>query len=93
MPMRWVGLAAVALWLVSAAISVPAIAPLVLLLPFFGTPMFSFKSGRHRFEWTWQDWLGSLATLVVVYAMWKGVDPQVLLDFIRDIIDAGAKKP
>ena len=93
MPMRWVGIVAVALWLVSNAISVPAIAPVVLLLPFFGTPVFNFKRGKREFEWTWQDWLGSLATVVVVYAMWKGVDPQVLLDFIRDIINGGDKKP
>ena len=41
-----------------------------------------------RFVWTFQDWLGLVLVILVVYAIWKGVDPAVLFEKVTEFVEA-----
>ena len=86
-PVWAVAIIAVILWLVSAWISpVVGIVVVVAYLAAFGRPMFIVHEkkpdGTTKWEWTWKDWIGLAVIIIVVVALWKGVDPVILLKLI-----------
>jgi hypothetical protein len=88
----WAGIIAVALWVASAFVGTHYLAYLAVLLPFFAMPLPVMRFQAGNFKWTWQDWVGAILTLIVIYAMYKGVDPITLLQWAHDQF-AGSNKP
>src|SRR2546430_9425293 len=87
----WVAaIIAVIAWAFSAWIPpVVAIAAIVTYLGAFARPVFLSREkkpdGTTKWEWTWKDWIGLAVIIIVVVALFKGVEPEKLLKLIPEL--------
>jgi hypothetical protein len=83
---RWIGLGAIALWVISAFTGTTTTKNFAVPLPFI-IPLGLIWQGKDgsRFEFKGEDWFWVVATLIVIYAMVNGVDPKTLLDWIKNL--------